>query len=84
MIHKRGVERQKNQNHRDSVRRKTQPVPSGFNNGVEPLAKECRQPLEARKGKKTDYPLEFYWCLHFSPMKSLQTSGLELYDDTIR
>lgn len=67
MIHKRGVERQKNQNHRDSVGRKTQPVLSGFNNGVEPLAKECRHPLEARKGKKTDYPLEFYGAFILAP-----------------
>lgn len=67
MIHERGIERQKNQNHGDSVRRKTQPVLSGFNNGVGPLAKECRQPLEDRKGEKTDSPLEFYSYLHLAP-----------------
>lgn len=58
-VHKRGAERKKNQNHRDDVGRKAQTALAGVKDGMEPLAKECQQPLEARKCKKTDSPPEF-------------------------
>ena len=39
--------------------RRTQPAVTGFEEGGrELLAKECRQPLEAEKGKETDFPLK--------------------------
>lgn len=38
--------------------RKIQPAIAGFEYGLGPRAKECRQPLEAGKGKKMDFPLE--------------------------
>jgi len=38
--------------------RNIQLTTSGFEYGRGPGAKECRQPLEAGKGKKMDFPLE--------------------------
>lgn len=37
---------------------KTEPAITDFEGGKEPQVKECRQPLEARKGKKIDSPIE--------------------------